>query len=320
MTAYVASASQVVPGNDVVLAGVPAGTVSAVGLAPEGGPAGAVLTLRIDARYAPLRRGTRVTLRPKGLLGTMFVDLAPAARGEPIPSRGSIPLQDTAAPVTLDQGTDVFDADTKARLQTLGRQGGAALQDRGPDVNHVLQRLPQVSGDLAATADALDERDRELDALAVEFDRVAGQVAGEDASLRGDLRDGAALLDTLAAHQRRLQDELVAADRSLSELNAALGGHEASLNQLLKDQPALLDELRQFQDAASTTFATVDPCLDDLFATLGEMRSATDYRHPAGATDGNGFMLRIDPQLAGASTGSFAPAAACAAGSGGRTP
>ena len=112
----------------------------------------------------------------------------------------------------------------------------------------------------------------------------------------------------------------MAADRSLSELNAALGGHEASLNQLLKDQPALLDELRQFQDAASTTFATVDPCLDDLFATLGEMRSATDYRHPAGATDGNGFMLRIDPQLAGASTGSFAPAAACAAGSGGRTP
>jgi phospholipid/cholesterol/gamma-HCH transport system substrate-binding protein len=314
VTAYVASAAQVVPGNDVVVGGVPAGTVGAVGLAPEDGPAGAVITLRIDARYAPLRRGTRVTLRPKGLLGNMFVDLAPAARGEAIPSGGSIPLQDTAAPVTLDQVTDVFDARTRAQMQTLSRQGGAALQGRGQDVNHVLQRLPQVSADLASTAGALDERDRELDALAVEFDRVAGQVAGEDASLRGDLRDGAALLDTLAAHQQRLQDELAAADSSLGRLNGALGGHEASLNQLLKEQPALLDELRRFQGSASTTFATVDPCLDDLFATLAEMRSATDYRHQAGATDGSGFMLRVDPQLLGASTGTFAPAAACSGG------
>ncbi len=314
VTAYVASASQVVPGNDVVVGGVPVGTVGAVGLAPDDGPAGARITMRIEPGYAPLRRGTRVTLRPKGLLGSMFVDLAPAARGEAIPSGGGIPLQDTAAPVTLDQVTDVFDARTRAELQTLSRQGGAALQGRGPDVNHALQRLPQVSADLAATAGALDDRDRELDALAVEFDRVARQVAGEDTSLRGDLRDGAALLDTLAAHQQRLQDELAAADASLTRLNGALGGHEASLNELLREQPALLDELRQFQASSSTAFATIDPCVNDLFATLAEMRSATDYRHPAGSTDGNGFLLRVEPQLLGASTGSFAPAAPCSGG------
>jgi ABC-type transporter Mla subunit MlaD len=181
-------------------------------------------------------------------------------------------------------------------------------------VNRVLQRLPQVSADVAATAGALDDRDRELDALTVEFDRVAAQVASEDTSLRADLLEGAALLDTLAAHQQRLQDELVAADSSLGKLNGALGGHEASLNQLLKEQPALLDELRQFQDSSSTTFATIDPCVNDLLATLAEMRSATDYRHPAGATDGNGFMLRVEPQVLGASTGTFAPAAPCSGG------
>jgi phospholipid/cholesterol/gamma-HCH transport system substrate-binding protein len=311
VTAYVVSAAQVVPGNDVVLGGVPVGRVTSVGLAPDGAPAGATITLQVDRRFVPLHRGTRVTLRPKGVLGNMYVELTPSGAGAAIPSGGTIPVQDTAAPVTLDQVTDVFDAQTRSALQTLNRQSGVALQGRGADVNHVLQRLPQVSADLAATAGAVDARDQELNALTIEFDRVAAQVSGEDRSLRGDIQDGATLLDTLATHQQRLQDELVAANSSLSSLNGALSGHEASLNQLLKEQPALLDELRQFQASATTTFGTVDPCINDLFNTLAEIRSATDYSHPAGSTDGNGFMLRVDPQLAGTTTGSFAPTARC---------
>jgi virulence factor Mce-like protein len=311
VTAYVISAAQVVPGNDVVIGGVPVGQVSAVELAPDGGTAGARITMQLQPRYAPLHRGTRVTLRPKGLLGNMFVELTPSGSSAAIASGGSIPVEDTAAPVTLDQVTDVFDARTRQALQTLNRQGGVALQDRGQDVNHVLQRLPQVSSDLAASAGALDDHDQELNALAIEFDRVAAQIAGEDRSLRADVADSAALLDTLAAHQQRLQDELVAANSSLGALNAALDGHQSSLNDLLKQQPELLQELQQFQSGASTTFATVDPCINDLFNTLAEMRSATDYSHPAGSTDGNGFMLRVDPQLVGTTNGAFAPAARC---------
>jgi virulence factor Mce-like protein len=311
VTAYVVSAAQVVTGNDVVIGGVPVGHVSAVGLAPDGGPAGAQITMQLDQKYAPLHRGTRVTLRPKGLLGNMFVELTPSGAAGTIASGGSIPVQDTASPVTLDQVTDVFDAQTRQALQTLNQQGGVALQDRGADVNHVLQRLPQVSSDLAATAGALDSRDQELNALAIEFDRVASQVAGEDKSLRGDVQNGAALLDTLAAHQQQLQDELAAANSSLGSLNGALDGHQSSLNQLLKDQPALLQQLQQFESSSTTTFGTVDPCVNDLFNTLGEMRSATDYSHPAGSTDGNGFMLRVDPQLVGTTNGTLTPTARC---------
>ncbi|TMC06392.1 MAG: MCE family protein [Chloroflexi bacterium] len=311
VTAYVVSAAQVVPGNDVVMGGVPVGHVSAVGLAPDGGPAGAQITMQLDQRYAPLHHGTRVTLRPKGLLGNMFVELTPSGAGGTIASGGTIPVQDTASPVTLDQVTDIFDAQTRQALQTLNQQGAVALQNRGPDVNHVLQRLPQVSSDLAQTAGALDDQDQELNALAIEFDRVASQVSGEDKSLRGDVANGATLLDTLAAHQQHLQDELSAANSSLGNLNTALDGHQASLNQLLKDQPALLQQLQEFEASSTTTFGTIDPCVNDLFNTLGEMRSATDYSHPAGSTDGNGFMLRVDPQLVGATNGTLTPTARC---------
>jgi virulence factor Mce-like protein len=311
VTAYVISAARVVPGNDVTMGGVPVGHVSDVGLAPDdGGPAGARVTMQIDARSVPLRRGTRVTIRPKALLGNMFVDLTPGS-GQAIPSGGTIPVQDTAAPVMLDEVTDIFDAQTRQEVQTLTRQGGVALQGRGQDVNHTLQRLPQVSSDLAATAGALDQRDQELEALTVEFDRVAGMMAGEDRSLRGDLQNGADLLDVLARHQRQLQDELVSANHSLAQLNAGLGGHEASLNQVLKQQPELLDELRRFEAGSATTFGVIDPCIDDILATIGEMRSATGYPHPDGSVDGQGYMLRVDPQLVGASTGTFTPIAAC---------
>ena len=44
---------------------------------------------------------------------------------------------------------------------------------------------------------------------------------------------------------------------------------------------------------------------------LSEIRSATDYSHPAGSTDGNGFMLRVDPQLVGATNGTLTPTARC---------
>src|ERR1700730_13361287 len=88
VTAYVVTAAQVVPGNDVVIGGVPVGHVSAVGLAPDGGRAGAQITMQVDQRYAPLHRGTRVTLRPKGLLGNMFVELTPSGAPGTIASGG----------------------------------------------------------------------------------------------------------------------------------------------------------------------------------------------------------------------------------------
>jgi phospholipid/cholesterol/gamma-HCH transport system substrate-binding protein len=314
VTAYFISASQLVQGNQVTSGGVPVGTVSAVQLAPDGSAAGALVTLQIDRAHAPLRRGTRATIRPKGLLGNMHVELSAVRTGQQIPAGGTIPLQDTAAPVTLDQITDILDPQTRRWMQILTRQGGAAFQGRGEDVNHLLTQLPHLSADLAATAAAIDGCDQDLDALTVEFDHVATMVAGEDRSLRGDLQSGATLLDTLAQHQQALQQELTSADSSISRLNAALGGHEQDLNQLLKEVPQLLDDLRALSGNATTTFTIVDPCISDLVNTLTEIGSATDYPHPAGSQDGAGYMLRVDPQLVGPSNGAFAPLTSCSGG------
>jgi phospholipid/cholesterol/gamma-HCH transport system substrate-binding protein len=313
LTAYFISAEGLVAGNDVLLGGVPVGRVSEVGLAPEGAPggAGAVVRINIERQYAPLHRGTTATIRPKGLLGTMLVELKPAAAGSPaIPPRGSIPIHDTAAPVDLDQINDIFDPATREKVKVLTREGGKSLSGRGEDASRLLGQLPAISANAADTTAALAERDRQLDALAAEFDRVAAQMAAEAPALRRDLRNGAIVLRTMAAHQEQLQQELVAGNSSLAKLNAGLSGREGDLNRILKEMPALLDDLDRFNQRGTAALAILYPCIGDVIQTLQEMQSAHGYRHPDGSMDANGMMLRTNADILGvtASNGSLKPA------------
>lgn len=297
-----ASAERVVPGNDVVLGGVRVGTVTSVYLASEGADYGAVAEIKLDPRYSPLKQGTQVLIRPRGQLGEMFLQLSPGG-GAAIPNGGQIPVHDTAAPVDLDQLNDIFDPNTRAKIKIATLQGGAMFQGRGQDLNTVLAQLPQITGNLADTTATINTQDQQLDALQVEFDRVATMMASEDKSLRGDVSNSASLLKVTAARQQNLQDQLTYANQSLAALNAGLGGHEKDLNTLLKQMPGLLDKLHAFQDSSSTSFAYIGPCTGDIFNVLAEQADATKYSHPQGAGDATGNMLRVETQQVGPEQG-----------------
>lgn len=313
---YFLSAERLVPGNDVNISGVPAGRVTSVQLAPDNEAAGAIVTIQLDNRYTPLGQGTRAIVRPNGVVGDMFLQLENAESGAPIPSGGSIPMQDTQVPVTLDEVTNILDARTRQELKTLTRQGGVALRGRGKDVNHVLHKLPQISSDLAATTGSLDQQTQQLNELDSEFNRVASMIAGEHSALQGDISNGASILGTLAQHQSSLQQELQHASSSLSQVNTALAGRQQDVHQLLQQMPPLLQVLRQLESTSTTAAAVINPCMQNLLTMLGYLASADNYKQASGSTDGVGYMLRVNPQLVGADTGSFSARAACAGGGG----
>ena len=292
VTAYFLSAEGLTQENDVVINGARVGKVLSVGIAPDSGPSqgGAQVVMAIDGPSAPLHRGTRATIRPKGLLGNPFVELtAGPASGAAIPSGGALPIQDTASPVDLDQVMDLFDPQTRTRIQTLTREGGTALANRGSDLNLFLAALPGITQDTATVTDRIASQDQQLSALDVEFDRIAQMMAAEDRAFRADLANGASLLDVTAAHEAQLKAALVYADRALGQLAAGLKGHERDLNQMLKALPAVLDELQKLSDHSATSLAILDPCMADIVQTLAEMRSATSYK------DANGNLLRVHP-------------------------
>lgn len=315
VTGYFASADQVVSGNDVVLNGVPVGRVDSVAVAPDSSNAGAVIKMTIDRQYTPLRQGTHATVRPKGLLGVMYVELQPGS-GAAIKSGGDIPLHDTASPVTLDEIDDIFDPQTRRYIHDMTIQGGLTFQGQGQNVNALLTQLPAISKDAADISAALADKDQQLDALAQEFDKVAGMWAAEAESFKRDLASGADLLDVMAQHEAKLQQEIVEADSALTKLNAALKGHEGDLNAVLKAMPALLDDLRSFQNQSTVDLGILAPCTGDILTTLSEMQSATGYKTSDGSTDGQGYELRTDSQVVriGDSTGSFSPSVACSGG------
>ena len=60
VTATFVNAGQMVNGNHVVVAGVPAGSVEKIQITDDGR---ARITFTVDDRYAPLRRGTRATIK-----------------------------------------------------------------------------------------------------------------------------------------------------------------------------------------------------------------------------------------------------------------
>jgi phospholipid/cholesterol/gamma-HCH transport system substrate-binding protein len=294
ITAYFISAEGLTPQNDVVINGSRVGRVDSVSIAPDDGPsrAGAQVVIEVDGSSAPLHRGTRALIRPKGLLGNPFVELTPGPpSAEVIPSGGTLPLQDTASPVDLDQVMDLFDPQTRAMIQTLTREGGASLANRGSDLNVFLAALPAIMQDASAVTDKIARQDQQLSALDVEFDRIARMMASEDQAFRRDLSNGASLLNVTAAHEENLKAELVYADQALAELAAGLKGHERDLNVMLRAMPSLLDELQSLSDHFATSLAILDPCMADIIQTLAEMRSAQSYR------DAAGNLLRVHPYV-----------------------
>ena len=309
LTGYFISAEGVVPGNDVVVDGAIVGKVTSVSLASpdSSSEGGARIVMRID-KGAPLHQGTKAIIRPGGLLGNMFVQLNPGPAGNSaIASGGTLPMQDTSAPVDLDQVMDLFDRQTREQIRTLTREGGAALQDRGADLNALLAALPGITQDTAAVTGKIAERDHELSALDVEFDRIAAMMAEEDRAFRRDLGNGAQILDTMAAHQAQLRDELTYAAATLAALEGGLKGHEHDLNQTLQQMPALLRTLTSLSNHSASALAIVGPCVDDIRQLSAEMASATSYRDASGR-----MLLRVHPYLG---SNAVSPAASCAGGS-----
>ncbi|MHB8572848.1 MAG: MlaD family protein [Candidatus Dormibacteria bacterium] len=306
---YFLSAEGITTQNDVVLQGVPIGSVTAVELAPDdaAGGAGAIITMQLDEHFAPLLSGTRATIRPKGLLGTMFVELSPGPSGSPeIPSGGTIPIEDTASPVDVDQVTNIFDKTTRDKVQTLTREGGAALAGRGPDVNNLLSQLPPISRQASDITATLAGDQVQLDAMTREFDTITQQVAGEDAALRRDFTNGASLLDTVAARQQHLEDELTSAQQTLTDLNGGLSGHEQDLNHVFKSLPGLISELQTFSTTSTPVLAELNPCMNDVIQTITELRGADAYHNVGPAQDASGYSLRVYTVFTG-STGSPTP-------------
>ena len=120
------------PKSPVRIAGVNIGKVQKIEPLGDDGN-GAMVTMEIDKKGLPIHKDARAKVRPRIFLeGNYFVDLQPGSPTAPhFKEGGTIPVQNTAAPVQFGQFLEMLQSDTREDLRTVLREYGTAVSGEG---------------------------------------------------------------------------------------------------------------------------------------------------------------------------------------------
>jgi virulence factor Mce-like protein len=209
LRAAFASSNNIRPGSPVRIAGVQVGKVTKVEHANEGGE-GAILTMQISDEGRPIHADATAKIRPRIFLeGNFFVDMTSGSPSAPeLQDGATIPVQQTATPVQLDQVITALQSDTREDLKVLLDEYGKALDGAGAkgfnrsipywkpayrdnaivadamrgETGHDLSGYIKNAG---KTAEALDRNGEQLKSLVTDFNTTAAAFAREDTNLSG---------------------------------------------------------------------------------------------------------------------------------------
>ena len=290
------TASQLVKGNEVQVAGKRVGLVKDIRLDDQS-RAEAVLEIEEEA-YRPLRRGTRAIVRLTSLAGVAnrYVDLhLPPDDAPDIPENGLIPAKDTVAAVDLDQLFNVFDKRTRTAFagvvegQARVWKGTAKEADAG---------LLYLNPALAATNRLLTTLNREpqpISRFLVASSRFATDLAAEREQLAPLVADARSATSAVAEQERALDDGIAQLPPTLRRANTTF-----------VDVRTVLDDLDPLVDAAGPAARALRPFARDArtLAVRGRpaLRELSRLLSAPGADNDVPELLRLLPELRDRST------------------
>jgi phospholipid/cholesterol/gamma-HCH transport system substrate-binding protein len=231
------NAAQLVEGNVVQVGGTTAGSVKKIDITPNGQ---AVVEISVDDRYAPLKQGTKATVRQASLSGiaNRYVDLTlpPTPRNgqklAEIEEGSTISTNNTTTSVDLDQLFNVFDPKTREAVKDLFKNSNQQYEGKQD-----AQRLAF----------------KYLNPALSTSSRLFNEINADTPTLERFIVDSSELVTALA--ERR--DDLSALVANLNGTFRALGNEREALGQAINGLPA-------FMRQANTTFVDLRLALDDV--------------------------------------------------------
>jgi phospholipid/cholesterol/gamma-HCH transport system substrate-binding protein len=307
-------ASGLVSGDEVLIGPAQAGTVSSIGLTPDGH---AQVTMSLDNDVAPLHQGTVARIYEDSLSGIAdkYVELEPGpGANADIQDGGTLPVTSTYSEVNIDELFDTFDPLTRAGLSQVIRGEAASLRDRGAAANRTLdyldpglQSASDVTAELTRDEPAFDglvvQGARALETLASRGQQLSQLIANTDSATGAIARRSQALQETLTLLPSNLSrsattfaglrttldrlDPLVAASkpavRRLPELATRLGPllttaipTVAALDALIHN-PSGAGDLTMLARQTPALARTAAPAFTDLVAQLNDSQAQLDY-------------------------------------------
>lgn len=275
ISAVFETATGIYPGDQVRVAGVPVGTISAI--RPEGTQIRIVMDVDGDLAVPAEARAIVVA---ENLVSARFVQLAPLYTSGPTLADGAtIPRSRTAVPVEWDEVKTQLN-----RLATdLGPQGQVSTTAVGRFID--------------SAADALDGNGATLRRTISDLSGAANIFADSSGDLVGTVKN----LQTFVSALRDSSAQIVQFQDRLSTLSAAVDGSRGDLDAALTDLSAVIDDVQRF--VAETSGETTEQVtrLADVTQNLVDHRMDLEQvLHVTPTSLANAYNM-FDPRTGGAS-------------------
>ncbi|WP_425548804.1 MCE family protein [Amycolatopsis ultiminotia] len=236
-------------GNEVRIAGVKVGRVSAIALD------GSSVRVSFRVSGAWLGDATTASIRLKTVLGQKYLALDPTGNGRldpgvPIPrARTTVPYD--VLPAFRQLSETVGQIDTTRLSRSF--QAIAGTFARTPaDVRTALEGLSRL-------ADTVASRDAQLTHLLAATRTVSGTLAGRDAELARLLADGNRLLDEVQRRASAVSALLDGSRRLATELSGLISDNDAGLTPVLTELDRLTATLQRNQDSLAQGIRALTP-------------------------------------------------------------
>jgi len=219
------TANNVKPNSLVRIAGVNVGKVTKVEAVQDGGDA-AIITMRIDDKGLPLHRDATVRIRPRIFLeGNFFLDVSPGSPSAPeLEDGATIPVNQTSAPVQVDQVLSALKADTRKSLQGLLDELGRGLEGGARGYQRSIRFWEPAYRDSATVNEAtLGVERHDLSGYLRGATRVARGLDADPAALQALITDFRTTAAAFSEHDGALRRAVAELPRTLRAAQPALG-------------------------------------------------------------------------------------------------
>ncbi|HMJ02659.1 MAG TPA: MlaD family protein [Conexibacter sp.] len=279
------SASFLVTGEDVKVAGVKVGTIESLDVTPDNK---AAIVLRIDdPAFQDFKQDAHCTVRLQSLIGEKFVSCQPTqpkpADAAPEPplrkiTRGEgkgeylLPVQNTSAPVDLDMLNNIMRLPERQRFRLILSELGVGLAGNGEELRAVVRRANPTLYQLDRVLAILADQNRVLADLARDSDAALAPVARESRSITEFIDKAGETAAATAARGDALEENFATFPRFLEELRPTvrrLGAFAAAGTPVMRDLRAaapsvntIFEQLGPFSEASLPTFRTLGDLAD----------------------------------------------------------
>jgi virulence factor Mce-like protein len=244
------NANNIKKNSFVRIAGVNVGKVTGVRFV-GGGQQAAIVSMRLDNAGLPIHTDATALIRPRIFLeGNFFVDVHPGSpSAKVLGDGGMIPINQTSAPVQLDQVLSTLRSSTRTDLQRLLQELSTGFAGQGAGgLNRSIQFWgPAYSGGSIVNDATLGTAQHDLSNYIASSAQVAQALDKEPAALKGLITDFNTTANALAVQNIALGNAIAELPRTLSVGRPALAALNASfppLRRLVVDlRPAVRSSL-----------------------------------------------------------------------------